>query len=345
MGKTAAATMDSNDHQKVQKTIRFATGVTLVLLLFFLNSCDQLIGFLDAELDPAPGGELEEGLGEELDDAFLGEPVTFTKPDGADWTDHEYQDEIVPGVSLTRKNSKGLFNIASESGFDLAVSPADTEWAMGTTGAVIGGYHTTFGDALMGFIGQNILTGPMSLHILSTDQYFDVSFASWTSEGGGGFSYTRVEVAPPGDWVSDIDIPTPAVGESVTIDRPDSAYFLDVGSQDRITNSVWLVRSNEFMAPLFNYRQEAVPNLASGTSPLGTEWAMGPTADQDPATPVYTNFSDSTGNNEQLLSGQTLSLHVIEEDIYFDVTFSSYTYPSAGGGFAYTRTRVLPPGQ
>ena len=38
-----------------------------------------------------------------------------------------------------------------------------------------------------------------------------------------------------------------------------------------------------------------------------------------------------------------ISLHLISEDIYFDVLFHSWTSGSNGGGFSYTRTCVLPP--
>jgi hypothetical protein len=42
-------------------------------------------------------------------------------------------DKITDNVWLTRGGSQGLYNVAQESGFTHFLSPADTEWADGTT--------------------------------------------------------------------------------------------------------------------------------------------------------------------------------------------------------------------
>ena len=64
---------------------------------------------------------------------WTGSKTTFTKADGADWTQAANQDRITTNVWITRANSQGIFNIVLESGFDNTNrdSPKDTEWAFG----------------------------------------------------------------------------------------------------------------------------------------------------------------------------------------------------------------------
>ena len=52
----------------------------------------------------------------------------------ADWTMEANQDRITDNVWLTRANTRGIFNIKTESNYTDNMSPADTEWAFGTTG-------------------------------------------------------------------------------------------------------------------------------------------------------------------------------------------------------------------
>src|SRR5262245_31736866 len=64
---------------------------------------------------------------------WTGPKITFTKLRGLDETNPINQDRITPRVWLTRGNSRGLYNIRQENNFSRASSPADTEWAYGTT--------------------------------------------------------------------------------------------------------------------------------------------------------------------------------------------------------------------
>lgn len=123
-----------------------------------------------------------------------GPSVTITKADFADWNLEENQDRITSNVWLTRKDEQGQFNIAQETGYS-GGSPSDTEWGWGTT-ADIGSItfynwkgatkdNNPYGDH------ENITEGPMVLHLITDDIYIDLQYNSWTSQGGGGFSYTR----------------------------------------------------------------------------------------------------------------------------------------------------------
>jgi len=124
---------------------------------------------------------------------WTGPPLTFAKADGADWTLQANQDRITSNVWLTRKNSSGLFNIVSESSHTKGVSPADTEWAYGTTADIgsitFASWGTTNGDNPPGMVNQD-----MVLHLITDDIYIDIKYLSWANGGTGGqggFSYVR----------------------------------------------------------------------------------------------------------------------------------------------------------
>lgn len=127
-----------------------------------------------------------------------GTPITFTKANNADWTLEANQDRITPTLWITRANQQGLFNIAQETSANF-LTPSNTEWALGTTSMGIGNLtFDTLRNTLNGEIGNNILNGPMVLHIIDSDIYIDITFTSWTEgnvigdgPGGGGFSYQR----------------------------------------------------------------------------------------------------------------------------------------------------------
>lgn len=72
------------------------------------------------------------------------------------------------------------------------MSPADTEWAFGTTaniGITFNDWETTIASSPPDMVGLN-----MVLHLITDDIYIDIKFLSWASgkSGGyGGFSYER----------------------------------------------------------------------------------------------------------------------------------------------------------
>lgn len=138
---------------------------------------------------------------------WTGPSISFTKPDGADPTLPANQDAIVPGVSITRGNTRGLYNIAVEGFFLLGTSPADTEWAWGLNNPALpdseiraanhvalqfDDWTTAHGQQPLATLGR-----PGVLHIVSQNIYIDITMTAWTSLGsGGGFAYTR-STPPP----------------------------------------------------------------------------------------------------------------------------------------------------
>ncbi len=135
----------------------------------------------------------------ELDGIGVGE-VTFTKADYVDWSLAENQDRITDNVWITRADQQGIFNAKLENSYDNE-SPEDTEWSYGLSADLEPFNYQNWRDAV--YPPTSMVGQPLSLHLISEDKYFDLVFHSWTSRGGGGFSYTRTDVEPNWMFLSD----------------------------------------------------------------------------------------------------------------------------------------------
>ena len=122
--------------------------------------------------------------------------------------------------------------------------------------------------------------------------------------------------------------------DTVVFSKPDSADWTLEEYQDRITDNVWITR--KLNQSLFNIAQEDGYSSSNG-SPVGTLWAITTTAQADSAS--YTNFVAMHGGSPQSLIGDTVSLYLPDDNLYFDVVFTSYT-GGGGGVFSYIRTSV-----
>lgn len=130
-----------------------------------------------------------------------GPPLTFSKPDGADPMLPAFQDVIVPGVELTRANTRGLYNIAAENFFLRGTSPIDTEWAWTFNNPALAEseirasnfpalqfdeWTTAHAEQPLDTLGR-----PAVLHLITRDIYIDLTMTAWTTGPGGGFAYVR----------------------------------------------------------------------------------------------------------------------------------------------------------
>ncbi len=102
-------------------------------------------------------------------------------------------------------------------------------------------------------------------------------------------------------------------------------------NQDRISDNVWLTRSNEG-GQIFNIVLESSANKSN--SPLGTEWALGRTSDLTSLS--FSPFRQAVGEPKEVV-GKDLVLHLIDEDVYLDIRFTSWGQ-NKSGGFAYERS-------
>ena len=132
-------------------------------------------------------------------------------------------------------------------------------------------------------------------------------------------------------------------GPSIAFAKPDFADWTLPSNQDRLTNDVWLTRRNT--RPLFNIVIEEFAE--DRTSPLDTEWAFGPTQPGNPGPITASNFANLAFAAFAPALGQEIGLnavrygpgvlHLISNDIYLDIQFTSWTQQS-GGGFSYIRS-------
>lgn len=175
--------------------------------------------------------------------AVLGAIVPFTNLNNT-----ETVDPVIPGVlEITRGQSGGgIYNTILEFGYNNGVSPADTEWNSLYVDPVNNGHgdlttlttrtYTNWVEALDFQAGNTIVGLPMVMHVISTDQYFLVTFNQWSSGGsGGGFEYTRQEV---------ISLPS----ELCRLTFSDGT-FLDTVPQPPIDINTWDVRDTAFVDP------------------------------------------------------------------------------------------------
>ena len=121
-------------------------------------------------------------------------------------------------------------------------------------------------------------------------------------------------------------------GDSLVFEKPDFGDPTDPSNQDAISEFVALTRGES--GSLFNVITEAE---AASTSPEGTEWSEGTTADIGSL--EFEPLKTAAGRQMNSVPGTDFVLHLIEEDIYIDVTFLSWTSGNnSGGGFSYERS-------
>lgn len=133
-------------------------------------------------------------------------------------------------------------------------------------------------------------------------------------------------------------------GPSITFTKPDFADWTLPANQDRLTNNVWLTRRDT--RPLFNILVEDFADTL--VSPFDTEWAFGPTQPGNPGPIIASNFGNlvfgafvpalghGVGSNAVRYGPGVL--HLISNDIYLDIRFTSWTQEIGGGGFSYIRS-------
>ena len=100
-------------------------------------------------------------------------------------------------------------------------------------------------------------------------------------------------------------------------------------SQDQITLDVWLTRG--YTRGLFN---AALESGYTSLSPVGTEWAYGELGNY--ASLNYQTWVAWNGKSPPSMVGQDAVLHIIPDDIYLAIEFTSWNIGS--GGFSYSRS-------
>ena len=106
-------------------------------------------------------------------------------------------------------------------------------------------------------------------------------------------------------------------------------------NQDRLTPNVWITRG----AFQGIYNAAAETSYTHNFSPANTEWAYGSLANY--ASLTYTDWETWNIGNPPSTVGQPAVMHLISDDIYLSVTFTSWGQMGAGG-FSYQRSTPAP---
>jgi hypothetical protein len=116
-------------------------------------------------------------------------------------------------------------------------------------------------------------------------------------------------------------------------------------NQDAIAPGIALTRAST--QGLYN---AALETSYSAGAPAGTEWAF-PTNNVgldvsagNHAALDFAPWAEAVGSMPPASVGQPAVLHLIDLDIYLDITFTSWTGSSGGGAFSYLRATVPEPG-
>lgn len=248
-----------------------------------------------------------------------GPVIEFFKCDYADPFTAVNQDRITDNLWITRGNQEGLFNPVSQTNFNSG--PAGTLWAQGNLQMDLSSLNfESWADAVNwyppGSVGQTYV-----VYSVLDDVYFEITFTQWTQNGdGGGFAYTR---STPRIWT----------GDAINFIKSNYADWTLPENQDYITDSVILTRGDT--QSIFNIANES---SYSAGAPSDTEWAVGSTD----ILPLlnFDTFVNTVENSPQSFIGIPLVLHLISDNLYLDVTLTSWTGGNNGGGFSYTRSTL-----
>ena len=126
-------------------------------------------------------------------------------------------------------------------------------------------------------------------------------------------------------------------GPKITFEKIVNSDWTLEENQDYLTDNAILTRGAN--QGLFNIANEASYNTMDYTSPQGTEWAMGTTADF--GTLVFSSWVNTMQWCPPCWNNTDFVLHLIEDDIYIDVKMLSWSAGS-GGGFSYERSTASP---
>ena len=118
----------------------------------------------------------------------------------------------------------------------------------------------------------------------------------------------------------------------VTFVKQNGADPTQAQNQDRLTDNVWITRGNDG-GQIFNARISTEDD--KDTSPLDTEWALGTTDALNTLT--FDTFRNTISPRQVV--GKDLVMHLITDDVYVNVRFTSWS-SGKEGGFAYIRDDI-----
>lgn len=155
--------------------------------------------------------------------------------------------------------------------------------------------------------------------------------ASSSTNSGSGTSTSGSSTTDTTATDSSTLEPTVWSGELITFTKADGSDPNDENNQDRLTSNVWITRGNGG-GQIYNAAVNSSANKE--LSPVGTEWAVGLLEDR--ATLTFENFRSAVTKPQEVVD-TNLVVHLIEDDIYLSVVFTSWSVGQKGG-FQYQRS-------
>ena len=117
--------------------------------------------------------------------------------------------------------------------------------------------------------------------------------------------------------------------------KPNGTDWTLSENQDRITENVWITRAS--FGGIFNIAREGV--FQRNVSPIDTEWAFGRAGDWELL--AFTDWTTWVAGSPPGTVGRDAVVHLITDDIYIDIRFTSWSCCGAGG-FSYVRAVPAP---
>ena len=262
------------------------------------------------------GGEYTEGTEIEII-ATPNEGFSFTGWEGIEETNSSVTVSVSSNVTVT-----AIFEAIPQ--FTVIVSTSE------------GGTVSTNGGTYLEGSEFSVLATPNTGYEFQRWQEVDISTTSLTITVSSSISLTAIFIESPDDSnnsniTNENTGPTLWTGATTIFNKPDGSNPNLEENQDRITENVWITRGNTG-GQIFNI---AINNSADKTeSPVGTEWAIGTLEELDNLTFDY--FRNAISRPKTVV-GKNLVLHLIEDDIYIYVKFTSWSQGKRGG-FSYERS-------
>jgi hypothetical protein len=109
-------------------------------------------------------------------------------------------------------------------------------------------------------------------------------------------------------------------------------------NQDRLTGDIWLTRGSS--QGIYNAHAESF--FSHFSSPAGTQWATGFLTNYTSLTYTdWNSWAKGVNAGPSATVGLNAVVHLVPDDIYLSVRFTSWTSGGAGGGFSYIRSTPL----
>ena len=132
--------------------------------------------------------------------------------------------------------------------------------------------------------------------------------------------------------------PTIWNGPTTTFTKANGANPFLAANQDRLTSLIWITRGAS--QGLFNANTEG--GFSHFSSPAGTQWADGSLANFASLTyHDWNTWAKGVHGGPPTTVGVNAVVHLVADDIYLSVKFTSWTGGGAGGGFSYIRSTPL----